>query len=181
MKIFKNILNSVAYYYYPKFLHESDDSYQKTREYGNYILLHNNWKNFKGELKPLIDEIKNGSIGHLSLIFNGTPNNTPCYEIELLLQSNAESKKVIVLYLSMFVPFYHLVLLEREDSTNQIVSSTDIPKDLEKKVAEAVKKTLCFQKFPEDILHCSIPDLEVSSEFNYLTAFFTDWYRIAHI
>ncbi len=161
-------------------MHETNNSYVNTKEHRNYLELHDNWGKFKEELQPVLESIKDNIVVS-GIIVNGTANNTPCYEIELLLESTKEAKSVIVIFISMFIPFYHIVSLKANKSNNQLISSVVIPKEIEVKISGIMKEKLQYHKFPNNLLDCQIPNLEVYSDFSYTTAFFADGYRIAHL
>lgn len=179
MRLFINFLNSIAYYYYPKGLHESDNSYGNSEQRKNYLVLHDSWNGLKTEIESVILLLKDKIRGS-DLIINGTSNNTPCYEIEILLETNEKEKSVIVIYISLFIPFYHIVRLS-SDLRGRIRYSFDIPEEVDTVSSKVIHEFLGYQKFPETLLNHQIPYLKVCSNFDYLRAFFTDGYRVAHI
>ena len=178
-ELFTNFLNSIAYYYYPKNLHESDIEYMTTEEHKKYLGLHSSWSHFKNGITPLVTKIREEA-EIMSIIVNGTANNTPCYEIELLQKSDEKRIVAIVIYISMFIPFYHVSLLEKSRTDNTISTSFDIPSNFEQKISRILRDFLNYNRFPSELIKNKIPMLEVNSNFDYLKAFFTDCYRIAH-
>ena len=77
----------------------------------------------------------------------------------------------------MFIPFYHIVLLSN-NRNNVITSSFVIDKKIEKKISHIINQ-FGYNKFPEELLSCKIPDLIILDKFNYGSAFFTDNYRMS--
>ena len=180
MKLLQNVLNNIAYYYYPKNMHESSSQYMHSIEHKNYLALHTQWKNLMVDLDPIIKDFKN-NLKDSHLIVNGTTSNHPCYELEVLISSNECKTEVVLVYLSMFIPFFHIVLLERRTGSNEISFNFDVPEETETIITNIISENIKYQKFPNELLGYEIPNLKVHSDFNYLKAFFTDGYRIAHI
>ncbi|WP_190810307.1 hypothetical protein [Flagellimonas sp. S3867] len=179
MDLLCNLLNEIAYHYYPQELDETDTSYVNTLEHKNFQRLHSKWLDFRTALDPVCDKLKE-HFNQDDIVLNGVPNHTPSYHIEVTLDTNEKQKKVVAAYISLFIPFYHLVVLEENKQDSKITYNYSIPEGIKSIFEEAIGKTMEFRIFPKELLKMKIPRVEIYPEFNYFNAFFTDWYRITN-
>lgn len=174
--LFENFLNTISYNYYPKGLHESSEEYFNSPERNNFLKLLDRWDNFmKNDLKKLILELDKNL--EYDLIINDCAHNFPCFMIEII-----RDKKLFyttTIYISFFIPFYHIVDLTGNLISQKVEHQYDIDSKLDKIVQKIIKKNINYSKFPECFLKKTIPDIKISENFNYTSAFFTENYRIS--
>lgn len=174
--LLKNFLDRTAYFYYARGLHESDPMYLNTIEYENFINLHSKWNNQNKEFQLVLRELRCKFDDNI-VIENGTSNKTPCYEIEICFENSNSRKKVITIYISLFIPFYHIVSLFKVKN-NLTKYDFNINNDIEV-IISVILKRIGYSKFPHEIINHKIPDLFLTEDFDYKSAFFTDYYRFA--
>lgn len=177
MKLIKNFLEAVAYYYYPKNLHESDPKYFESNEYQNYLDLHGKWGRFMEDFDLVLNEIANHFHNRIVLANATTANHIPCYQIEIVLNEDGHKKDVVSVFVSMFIPFYHIVRL-KQSSEGLVTNDFTIPDEVDNFIENVMRNKLFYHKFPEELLNQKIRDLEVSEDFTFMSAFFTDYYRV---
>lgn len=174
--LLKIFLNNTAYIYYPKYMHDSDPDYNLTVEHKNYLSMHSMWKTNLVMLDEFLNEI-HLKFGSQNVKAFGTTNRTPCYEVEIFIDDERLVKRVVTIYISLLIPFYHIVVLTRQ-ANGSITHSFKIPKEMESFIEKAVYNNLGYSKFPEDLIDLNVPKLNVLEGFNYKSAFFTDFYRM---
>ena len=179
MNLFENFLNTVAYTYYPKNLHQADELYFDSKERNAYLKLYYNWKLWEVQLEQFLNELKK-EIDPKSISVNQTCSNFPCFEVEIFINKNEHEHKVLTIYISFLIPCYHIVNLNGDRKTGVIKSDFNISKKIYELVTFQMKEIFNYIIFPNAILNNKIPQLIVTENFNYFKAFFTDGYRIAY-
>jgi len=159
-------------------LDESNPDYFRTNQYKNYKELYSKWDKLKEDINPVTKSFDN-HFGTHNLVVNGVANHTPSYHLEILLSKNKAYKTVVSIYISMFIPFYHIVLLKENLKTSKVEFDYNLPTEIGDFSRKVILEKLSFQEFPTSLLSYKIPELIVRSDFNYFNAFFTDWYRVA--
>jgi hypothetical protein len=174
--LFENFLNTLAYRYYPKKLNESSEEYFISKQRKNFLKLLGKWNSFMNEdFNKLIFEL-NKTLDY-SLTINNCFNNFPCFQIEII--RNKELFQTTNIYISFFIPFYHIVNLNGDLNTGKINFNYKICPEINNKTKGIIKRNINYSQFPTALLNKNIPKLEVRENFDYKGAFFTDNYRIS--
>ncbi|WP_378177886.1 hypothetical protein [Aquimarina sp. SS2-1] len=197
MSLFLSFLNSAVYKYYPKNLYNSDPLYYESREAKAFMLLRNEYQN-KTFLNQLTEfkEILKTVYPDKWININKTEIITPCYQIEIVQEKNHSIERTTTIYLSMLVPFYHMINLnvdydfqrkhkEKHGSFHKQYYSTsfNIDKELKNFISTKVLEHFYYNEFPRELLNLKIPDvfaLNSTEIINYRKAFFTDSYKMSH-
>lgn len=177
MKLIENILNNIAYYYYPKNLHESDELFLNSIKSKRFLELFNNWSEYEKQLKQLLNTLEE-KIDPKFILVNETGRHFPSFEIEILNENNVNKLSVTKIYISFLIPFYHIVNLTGNKKTAVINSGFIIKPMFNQLIEKEMKESFNYIKLPNQLLKNKIPNLIVNEGFNYLNAFFTDGYRI---
>lgn len=176
MENLKEILNEICYLYYPKNMYEFDSNYLETKE--SKKLLKRIYSSNLNELDALTKDIDS--------IYKNASNfkmgrNFPSYIIQIDLESSENSKTVIMIYISLLVPYFTLVILKGNYSNYSIEVDLDKEKK-EKKLIDSLKSYISeqikFNEFERKILNDRIPMIKISENFTYFNAFFADAHRI---
>lgn len=177
--IFKDFLDTISYFYYPKGKSVFDIDYNRTIETKRYLeKVHFNYINNQ-EFILFLNHLNKKINPLLAIEFKmGT---TPSFNCQITLKLDDSKIKVLSIYISHLIPFFHLCQLEG-DFCNRTVSLIEAYSSEEVKLIDSVKteitNMLFFYEFPRDFLLNKIPNLKEEEKFTYLNAFFTDHYRI---
>ncbi len=178
-KLLNVFFDSVAHQYYPAGLHESDEQYQKTGEHQNFLRLHSRFEKIKILAEPFFKGIEN-EFGDYPAVHNGSTTHYPVYELEFYLGVKGTVKEFLSVYISFMIPFYHLAYLTFNTESARILDEQNRYHKTEAKLSQLLKDQLGYEKFPQELIKQPVPGLVVWENFNYLNAFFTDFYRITH-
>ena len=176
MENLKEILNEICYLYYPKDMYEFDSNYLETRE--SKKLLERIHSPNLDELDALTEDI-NSIYKNASNFAMG--RNFPSYIIQIDLDKSEDSKTVIIIYISLLVPYFSLAILKGNYSNHSIEIDLD-KEQKEKKLIDSLKSYITqqikFNEFERRILNDRIPLIKISENFTYFNAFFADAHRI---
>ncbi|CAM1360088.1 hypothetical protein TOREUM_20236 [Tenacibaculum litoreum] len=174
--LFEHFLITSAYHYYPKNINESDLYFDETIERKNFLKLLEKWTYFENDkLNRLAINLRN--LLGLEVLLNESDRNFPSFMLEIIL--NKKSYNTINIYISFFIPFYHIVELKGSLEKRKIYSNVKLNDKIEGIINKEINEILNYNAFPLQYLEETIPDLTINEEFNFRKAFFTDCYRIS--
>lgn len=174
--LFEDFLITNAYYYYPKNINESDLYFDETIERKNFLKLLGKWTDFENDkLNSLILNLRN--LLGLEILLNESDRNFPSFMLEIIL--NKKSYNTINIYISFFIPFYHVVELKGSVEERKIYSNIKLNDEIAGIINKEIHEILNYNAFPLQYLEKTIPNLIINEEFNFKQAFFTDCYRIS--
>lgn len=194
--MFNFFLNTIAYLYYPKNLYATDEMFNKTPETQAYLNLFSKMNNsfFKDQLLVLERTLKK-KYPQKKINVNQCVITLPCYQIEIAHEKNHDFLQVTTIFISLFIPFYHIINLtlniqgikqEKEKFGNSIENHLETNYNFDTNMYDFLKLNMKeifkYNEFPNEFLACKIPEVFVHNPFeelNYLNAFFTDGYRIS--
>lgn len=171
-KIFENIVNN----YYPTNTYEFDNSYQTSDEFKRYTKKIND-KSLIGLFDELIVGINKEITPHKAELF-GEFLNLPSRNIQIMLDNNLVN--TLSIYFSYLSPYFHIVKLSGNTKNGAILSSYNFENDSELlyKIKSVIHEKSNYKEFPNSLINKKLPLIKLNSNFTYLNAFFTDYYRI---
>ena len=173
-------LNLIAYHYYPKKIHESDEKYSVSHENQKFMQLYSNYNSMVSSIQTTIDEFRRKFVDYQIVLDNST-SHMPVYEIEFFLGKDIKVRNYLTIYISFMVPYFHIAYLQLNQENGQIKKQQKAIPDLENKIDQILTTNLAYGRFPDSIIDQTIPELIITEDFTYLNAFFTDYYRITHV
>ncbi len=178
MNLFENFLNNTVYQYFPKHLYEADEQYCASNEFKEHLRLRRDTWNLSHEpLRKFSKEIRFSLNLNQSMVNEGVHGGSS-HVIQFMLESNNDYCKVLVVYISFMIPYYHIVILTYDRQAKSTASNYKIDSELGQIMHEKMKDIFEFHMFPVNYVNYRFPDLIVYDGFTALNAFFTDYYRI---
>lgn len=171
-KYFENIVN----YYYPMNTYEFDNFYQSSDEFKRYTIKIND-KSLICYLNELIIEINKEITPYGAEVF-GEFLNLPSNNIQIVLDKTKNN--VLSIYFSYLLPYYHILKLSGDTTDGTILTDFNFGDDTKLlfKIKSIINKKSNYKEFPNSLINKHLPLIKIKSNFTFLNAFFTDYYRI---
>lgn len=177
--IVENILESIAYAYFPKGIYETyGKQYLNSKQFSNlkdrcsyFDKNQTEWVSIKSELQALFPTLKVRDITLLSWLDR-------CYTLDLILNANDNEVNVISLSISIIIPFFSLTFIKNVKNLRQITNQ-DLKlyglEEFQKNISILLEK-YNYKIFPKPLYNYIIPDIAFKeikqNKFTFFNAFF---------